>query len=302
MEGTVQSRAVGDELKLAREAAHMSREQVKDALGLGAVSTVSRWENGVRGITEQNIVRYLQAVGASVQKIDEVMDMARNREASMWVSFRPVERARMMATLLRIEDTARRIVYLADAVVPGLLQTDAYVRAIMAFENVPEDEIRQRVAERLGRSRIIHRRDNPVALDAFIDEAVLWRPIDPSLPQQHLDQLRYLLECADLPNVRIRILPFSKGRSPLQLGGFVWIEPSEGGVAVHQELHRVAVFYNDPIDLAVFESAIERTGTIALSVDESKGLIAGIITKMERVDEKSAAAELAEVDLQSGSD
>jgi hypothetical protein len=172
----------------------------------------------------------------------------------------------------------------------------------MAFENVAEDEIRQRVAERLGRSRIIHRRDNPVELDAFIDEAVLWRPIDPRLRQQHLDQLRYLLECADLPNVRVRVLPLSKGRSPLQLGGFVWIDPEDGGAAVHQELHRVAVFYNDPIDLAVFESAIERTDTIALSVDESKGLIAGIITKMEKVDEKSAAAELAEIDLQSGSD
>jgi transcriptional regulator with XRE-family HTH domain len=97
------------------------------------------------------------------------------------------------------------------SLVPGLLQTEAYARAVLATRpNTTEDEISSLVAGRLARQAVLSRRDPPAPiLWALIDEGVLYRPVAP--PDVMYDQLKCLAEVPGRPNVTVQVVPYSAG-------------------------------------------------------------------------------------------
>jgi len=104
--------------------------------------------------------------------------------------------------------------------VPGLLQNDAYARAVILLSHEAEDpeEIDRRVGLRMARKRLLTRPEAP-QLWAVIDEAVLRRPMGGAEVMR--DQIEALIKASDLPNVRLQVMPFAPvgarpraGRSP----------------------------------------------------------------------------------------
>ena len=106
------------------------------------------------------------------------------------------------------------------SLVPGLLQTPGYARAVLATRpNTAEDEIDNLVAARLARQAILTREDPPPPLLwALIDEGVLYRPVAPAEVMH--DQLMYLVEMSRRPNITIQVLPYSAGGHTGLLGAF----------------------------------------------------------------------------------
>ena len=97
------------------------------------------------------------------------------------------------------------------SLVPGLVQTEAYARAVLATRpNTASGEIDNLVAGRLERQGVLRRADPPAPmLWALMDEGVLYRPVAP--PGVMYEQLMYLAEASERPNITVQVVPHSAG-------------------------------------------------------------------------------------------
>src|SRR5487761_230414 len=141
------------------------------------------------------------------------------------------------------EATAKALRSFEHALVPGLLQTREYARAVLATRpNTTDDEIDELLTARLDR-QVILERDDPPLLWAVLDEAVLHREVD-SRKVRH-DQLLHLARMADQPNITIEVIPYGAGAHSGLLGAFViadfpdtprivYLETTNGGSIVEE--------------------------------------------------------------------
>jgi transcriptional regulator with XRE-family HTH domain len=129
------------------------------------------------------------------------------------------------------EATALRM--FEHSLIPGLLQTPDYARAVLETKpNATEEVIDGDVAARLARQAVLSREAPPV-LWTLIDEGLLYRPVAP--PAVMHDQLMHLVEASRLPNVTIQLVPYdARGHSGL-LGAFVIADRSSGASIVFIE-------------------------------------------------------------------
>src|SRR5690606_26079284 len=92
----------------------------------------------------------------------------------------------------------------APGVIPGLLQTEAYVRAVIeAVEPLEEEDLVEQVLARLGRQEALSGKE-PLKFRAIIDEAALSRPLSDAAAWR--EQLDHILRMSERPNVTIQVL------------------------------------------------------------------------------------------------
>ncbi|MDR7167924.1 transcriptional regulator with XRE-family HTH domain [Nocardia kruczakiae] len=116
-------------------------------------------------------------------------------------------------------EAAARSLISYQAVVPGLLQTADYARALISsYPGYVQEEVDRRVAVRLRRQKILTRKANPVRLEVLLSESALRQVVGTHRVMS--GQLRELAEAGKRPNVTIRVHPYH--------GGFPWgIVPSQ---------------------------------------------------------------------------
>jgi hypothetical protein len=129
-----------------------------------------------------------------------------------------------LATYVELEAQARSICNWEPQIVPGLLQTPEYARAVMrSWESMfalPPGDTERRVQARLARQQAITS-DNPLELSVVMDESVLRRKLgDPSLMRQQLERLA---EASELPNVTLNVFP-TGAKEPLAIGPFSYMQ------------------------------------------------------------------------------
>lgn len=97
------------------------------------------------------------------------------------------------------------------SLIPGLLQTEAYARAVLSTRpNTLGDEIDSLVAGRLARQAVLWREDPPATiLWSLVDEGALHRPVAPH--DVMYNQLIHLAEVSRRPNITVQIVPYSAG-------------------------------------------------------------------------------------------
>jgi Domain of unknown function (DUF5753) len=119
-----------------------------------------------------------------------------------------------------VERQAKVLRSFEPLVVPGLLQTESYARALFRSSGLPNDEeVERRVAARLARQAILAG-ENPPQLIAVMDEYVLRRPIGG--PAVMREQLLHLAKTvAEHPRIRLHVVPASVGAYLGVAGAFV---------------------------------------------------------------------------------
>lgn len=274
---TPKARALGAELRKAREAAKIGVRQLATMLETSH-ATVSRWETGHRSPTTEDVATYLAKVGANAQQRQQLVELARVPDEPHWLSVGMPEQQRQLAGLLEVERSASRIMTVSTLLVPGLLQTSDYARAIMTAADVPAGEIDTRVAVRIGRREAITRK-NPAQLRAFLWEPVLAAGIG-GADVMH-EQLETLLAHADRSNVELRILPTNCDWHPGLDGPFSLAEFSDRGPVVHLENRISGLFLHEPAEVQVYQEAVDKVEKVAMSATESKALIASVINGKE---------------------
>ncbi|WP_432851554.1 helix-turn-helix domain-containing protein [Amycolatopsis sp. CA-161197] len=277
---TPRARAIGAELRRAREDAGLSARTLAARLGV-AHTTVGRWESGERSPRPTDVAAVLGALGADHELREELIELSRNTDGRHWVASGLPEQKRQLAALLELERDAARIVNVSPLLVPGLLQTSGYARAIIGGGGVPAGEVETRVAVRIGRRDVIMRRERPAELLALFDETALSRNIGG--PAVMADQLRSLEEASHWANVTLRAIPESAGWHPALEGPFVLLEFADRTPVVQIENRRSALFFHEAVDVEAYQLAIDRVQDIAMSPAETRALIADVLGNLETV-------------------
>jgi transcriptional regulator with XRE-family HTH domain len=269
------ARALGAELREARKHAGMTLEQLAGQLGRSH-SDLSRWETGKRIPSEADTAAVLGILGVIGDDRDRLVQLAREAANPNWVA-PGVNRG--LAALIEDEKVARHIVNVEPLVIPGLLQSDDYANAIMTGAGASRGEIEQRVLVRMGRQRLLTRRNAPEFV-AVIGEHALRYP--PCTAVEMVDQLQHLLTMSEHKNVTIHVLPFGIGYSPAHEGSFVLLEFAQGAPVVHQEHYRSTTTITESRDVRDYAEAVESILGKTLNPADSAGAIERLAEEMEQ--------------------
>ncbi|MCA1229979.1 helix-turn-helix transcriptional regulator [Saccharopolyspora sp. 6M] len=277
---TPKARALGNALRQAREAQGLSLRALAKELDKDP-GVVSRWENGERTPKATDVAQILTLLGVNGSRYDEIVELTTDTTAKQWLAVTLPELRQQLTALLDLEKSASAITEVTPNLIPGLLQTSDYVRAIMSSGGVPEDEIETRVAVRLGRADAI-RRSKPARYLALVGEAALRQVIGPR--DSMIYQLRYLREASEMPHVDVRVLTYTSGWQPALEGHFLFIESEQLGPVVHLENRRSGIFFHEGPDVESYGHAIDMVIEHALDAQESVELISRIINELENDD------------------
>ncbi|MCI3222014.1 helix-turn-helix transcriptional regulator [Streptomyces sp. NP-1717] len=176
------------------------------------------------------------------------------------------------AAFIDQEQEAIAISSYQNQVVPGLLQTENYARAVFR-SRVPafsEDEINTRVAGRIERQHILHRKVPPTC-SFLIGEGVLKDRL--GSPAVYAEQLRQLRESADLPGLTLQIMPFGRTTHAGLDGPFVLLETPDHQHLAYAETQRGSLFVEDPDEVSILARKYAMLRTQALNPEETKGLL-----------------------------
>ncbi len=215
---SVRARRLAAELKRRREAAGLSVEQAAAQLNW-SYSKLIRFE-GRRAIPKVgDVARILELYGVPGGDRDSLLQLAREAHQRGWWEDLGV----FTGSYVGLEDSASIIRTWEPNLVPGLLQTDDYARAIIEA-GIPErspDEVQRHVIARMARKTLLSRPDAP-EFHAILGEGVLRQQVGGVAVLR--DQLYALRSAAGRPNVTIQVLPFSVGASIGLDGAFVYLE------------------------------------------------------------------------------
>ncbi|WP_128430476.1 helix-turn-helix domain-containing protein [Streptomyces cyaneus] len=282
----VRRRKLGAELRALRTGAGLTSGEAARLVGWHQ-SKVSRIETGASGVKPADVRLLLDAYGVGDSQLRELLLVLAGSDEGggrhhWWHAYRGVLPP-TYRDFISLESQASAMRTLETSVVPGLLQTPEYARAVtraavgsLADEPDAADErLDALVAVRLARQDVLHA-DPPLRLSAVLDEAVLRREIGG--PEVMAAQLRRLMESARLPQVRLQVLPFGAGEHIGITGPFVifsFSRTSDLDVVVLDHLTS-SLYLERKEDLQAYTEAFNALRIHALSPEESLDYIAAI--------------------------
>ncbi|MEV6511264.1 helix-turn-helix transcriptional regulator [Streptomyces sp. NPDC051642] len=279
----VRRRKLGAELRALRAEAGLTSGEAARLVGWHQ-SKVSRIETGASGVKPPDVRLLLDAYQVGDPQLrDMLLVLAGSDDGGgrhhWWHAYRGVLPP-AYRDFISLESQASTLRTLETSVVPGLLQTPEYARAVTrAAVGGPDNDGPERldalVQVRLARQDVL-RADPPLELSVVLDEAVLRREVGgPGVMARQLDRL---VEAARLPQVRLQVLPFAAGAHIGITGPFVIFSfPSTSDLDVVVLDHLTSSLYLErKEDLEAYSEAFSTLQFHALSPDDSSDYIAGI--------------------------
>lgn len=279
--GSPRNRALGAELREFRKNAQMTVRDLSQHLG-GHHSRYARNELGERRPAPEEVAAILTVLGAPEADRDRLTELAREQGGDgNWLkpgSAGNLGIAHELTDLMEFERTASGITDVSPLLVPGLLQSSGYARAVMG--NMPPHEVEARVAMRLGRRDVLTRRNDAPDFRAIIDETVLWRSLGGTGVM--VDQLHHIAAMAQRPNVTVQVISRDLTSWHQALAGtFIYFEFPRAAPIVHLEHLSSSAFLYESDDVAVYRGAIDSASKLAMSPDESVNVIDRRISELE---------------------
>jgi transcriptional regulator with XRE-family HTH domain len=216
---TVRRIQLGSRLRALRLAKGLSREQAGFPIR-ASESKISRMELGRVGLKDRDVADLLSLYGVpDGDERQRLLALTRETNAPRWWHSYTDVLDNWFLNYLDLEQAAELIRTYEVQFVPGLLQTDAYARAVikLGFAHAEPSQIDRRATLRMDRKRLLDRSGGP-RLWAVLDEAVLRRPIGGY--EVLRAQIEALIESCAKPSVRLQILPFSAGGHAAAGGAF----------------------------------------------------------------------------------
>ncbi|MHC5905253.1 DUF5753 domain-containing protein [Streptomyces sp. S6] len=182
---------------------------------------------------------------------------------------------------LELEAKAVRIQEFSSNLVPGLLQTEAYMRALFGCNNLEAtpEKIENLVAKRLSRQEVL-RGDNPPDYWVILDEAVLRRPVGG--PSVMRDQLAVLRPLVNTGRTTIQVVPFDAGEYVCMNGTLILLTASDGLTTVYHEGGGIGEAFDDRATVASRIREYDHMKACALSPKASATLIEAAIERFDR--------------------
>lgn len=204
-------RLLAKELVKLREAAGLKPPAVANSMRCDRTQ-ISHYEAGRRLPTYPALVLMLSIYGASdrLEELTEWLDLANQRG---WWDLTGLPH--LIKMYLGLENDAVRVRYFTQELVPGLVQTESYARALEArhgnADPDPAVKVRLQRQERIGHG---------LTVEVVMSEGLLWRTLN--MGPAGADQLRFL--AAEHPGISLSVLEYSSGAHRSMSGGFTLMD------------------------------------------------------------------------------
>ncbi|MGB9278773.1 MAG: helix-turn-helix transcriptional regulator [Pseudonocardiaceae bacterium] len=281
---TVRRWQLTETLRQLREQARLTHDQVvaelRQGQGKWSRPKLSRIENREQGVKPREVEQLLDVYGVSDPALrDWLVELASTAHVRGWVVDIRKNLPEDFHAFLNWEVALVASRQFETLLVPGLLQTPEYARALITGINprLTEDEVEQRVAARITRQQILTRA-TPPHLHMILDTGLLERPVGATLVMRN--QLRRLVEATDAPNITIQVLPKSVGASPALEGPFsILTLPDPIPDVGYSEGPGRAVYIEDRDDVRAYtlrfgmltEQSLSQTDSVKLITGAAKG-------------------------------
>ncbi|MGH3752988.1 MAG: helix-turn-helix domain-containing protein [Pseudonocardiaceae bacterium] len=277
---TIQRRRLGKALKYARDHAGKTQEEAAAVIDARA-SKISRLELGQSGIKLPDLMLLLDFYGVTGEHTGWMRDLARaGRQRGRWTGFRNVVPDWFRA-YVDLEADASEIRWYQPEIVPGILQTEAYIHAMnaSAHPRVTDEEVSRHVKVRLERQAILDQPDT--TLHFILSESALRRNIgDATIMHQ---QLIHLAKVAERPNVELQVLPFDAQTFGAAWMGFVTLRFDHDATSdvVYLETFTDADYLDAPGAVEAYSSLWSHLSAAAMGQVESRNLIIRLADEKE---------------------
>jgi transcriptional regulator with XRE-family HTH domain len=278
----VPRRRLRTELKKARLEAEQTQNDVALAMDW-SLSKVIRIEAGTVSISTNDLkalLRHYKIVDPA--HVDELLALGKAaRDRTWWSEYREVAPSGLLQ-LIGYESAASARRNFEPLLIPGLLQTEEYARAVIPAldEGIAADRLDALVEIRMKRQELVDRANTP-QLFFILDESAIRRLTGG--PHVMRRQLRHLMEVAEKPNVTIQVIPFSSGIHQGMRGSFVvlefpdaadddvlYVEDAEGGLVIRE----------DRDEIQRYRETFENLGNVAIKPSESRGFIGRLVDEI----------------------
>lgn len=273
---TPRVRALSAALKQIRTDKGVGQRELARMLGIQHAN-ISFWESGKRIPDVTDVAAILAKLDVTGPERERILDLARHATEPNWLTAGVPGMSPGLAGVLDCERTASTITDWSPLVLPGLLHTSDYARALLSA-GLPANEAEPRVMMRMARRDVLIR-SQPANMIALIHERALDEVM--GSPTVQVDQLRHVLTMAERPNVTVQVVQSGQGWHPGMAGPFILFDFPGSPSIVHIEHHRSSAFLYDEADVQDYKAAAEAIRSVAMSPEESLELIAGTITKLE---------------------
>ncbi|MBX7269858.1 helix-turn-helix transcriptional regulator [Micromonospora sp. Llam7] len=244
------------EIRRGRGVAGMTQEAFGRGAGFSA-SHVSAVEGGTRALTAD----FVRGADRALNTGGLFGRLAMELGAPSW--FLPWLDAERGATQLR---------YFEPNLIPGLLQSEAYARAVLRLDpRLTDEEVDRRVAGRLERQAILTR-ESPPRIVVAVDEGAIRRAGD-GAEKLMAEQLFHLVACAERPNISVHVIPVDVGLHAGLSGPLSLAHMPDGSWIGHLESQLGGDVVDRPADLDTLFERWESVRTEALPRRQSLDLI-----------------------------
>jgi hypothetical protein len=270
---TVPMRQLGRELRRLRELA-AGRLDMPDLLAKMDWTKQKLWrvERGHTRATVLEIQALCSCYGATGRVTEALVALARESKSKGWYHSYGDIIPEWFELYVSLEGAADQLRWYEAELIPGLLQTADYARAIFRTGNDSAEETDRRVELRLGRqARLV---DKGLRMDLILDEAAISRPVGG--PAVMAGQLRNLLALGELENVSIRVLPFFAGAHAAMIGSFsiMTFPENKEPVTIYVEEYAGALYLCKPRDVDLYCEKFASLEPLVLNLGMSRDFIA----------------------------
>lgn len=278
---TVRRMLLGVQLRRLREAKGLSRDQAGWHIR-ASESKISRMELGRVSFKERDVADLLTLYGiVDEDERSALLTLARQANSPGWWHAYGDLLPTWFQSFPGLESAASVIRTYEVQLVPGLLQTADYARAVIQLrhDRTDDSEIDRRVQLRLTRQDVLNRRPHPPRLWAVVDEAVLRRAIGG--PRVMRAQIQHLIDVCERPNVQLQIVPFEVGGHAGAGGAFTILrfpDPNLPDVVYIEQLAS-ALYLDKRDDVDNYAAVMERLCVQALPPNETPKLLGEILNE-----------------------
>jgi transcriptional regulator with XRE-family HTH domain len=279
---TARGRELGVELRRRRELAGYNGQDLARRLGW-STTKVSRVETGARTVTEVDIAIYLASCGVPRDEMDWIVDLVREAGSDHRMKSHGEKLPDELRTLIFYETTAAEIDSFELLVVPGLLQTEDYTRALLLETGMyAGGSIELRVRARMERQALL-RRSIPPHCTYYLYESLLRTPIgNDRIMHEQLLQLVFL---SSWQHCVLRIVPISAGGGGLAQAPFRLMRYSDHDPVVEIEQDAVTLFLDRKDHTDYYRKVLNRLDRVALDEGESRRVLADLASEFDRAEE-----------------
>ena len=277
----VQRRRLRAELRSARQAAGLTQESVAEAMDWSP-SKIIRIESGSTGISTNDLKALLILYNfADADRTEELVGLARTaRERSWWSDYKDDVSPRFFQ-FIEHEAAASAMRGFQPLIVPGLFQTEEYMRTVIEQFAVtaPPRRVDTLLKIRMKRQELLSRPDAPM-MHFVLDEAAIRRQVGGKAVMRR--QVLHLIEIAERQSVTVEVVPFTAGVHPGMQGPFVILELAEAAddVLFLETARGDLIFGDDPDELSAYVEMFEQLRKLSFGPEHSVTYLEAVAAEM----------------------